>query len=256
MKLTLLGTGTSQGVPVVGCQCSVCQSSDSKDKRLRQSAILQSEGTTLLIDTGPDLRQQLLRTNTQHIDAILYTHEHNDHVIGLDDIRPIYFKTEGNVAAYGLDRVFESISKRFSYMFDSSPYPGVAQIDTNTIPDTGNIKFLINSIEVQAIHIMHGKMPILGYRFGNIAYITDASYIDPEQIKLLQGLDYLVLNALHHMDHHSHFNLEQAIAAVESINPKKAYLTHISHFMGLAADVNKQLPAHIQLAYDGLIIET
>lgn len=256
MKLTLLGTGTSQGVPVVGCNCKVCSSDDPHDHRLRQSAIVSNGNTSLLIDTGPDLRQQLLRENISYVDAILYTHEHNDHVVGLDDIRPIYFNTVGNVPSYALKRVHDSIATRFAYMFSDNPYPGVAQIDRHDIDFSDLSSFKIGDIDIQPLHITHGRLDILGFRFGDIAYITDASYISEETISQLEGLEYLVINALHQEKHHSHFTLQESVSYIDLIQPKQAFITHISHLMGNHAEINATLPSHINLAHDGLVLRS
>lgn len=254
MQLTFLGTGTSQGIPTVGCTCSVCSSKDSKDKRLRSSVIIKDEETTLLIDTGPDLRQQLLVNNIIDLDAILYTHEHNDHVIGLDDIRPLYFRKRTNIPTYALNRVHRDIKSRFAYMFGDNVYPGVAQINTNDISQNSD-SFHIKSIEVLPIGIMHGTLPILGYRFGNLAYVTDAKYISTTQLDKLKNLDTIVINALQRKEHHSHLTLNQAIQFIDDIGVRKAYITHLSHLMGHHDDLELELPEHISVAYDGLSIK-
>ncbi len=253
MKLTFLGTGTSQGIPTIGCDCDVCLSQNSKDNRLRSSVIITQNDTSLLIDTGPDLRQQMLNNSILDIDAILYTHEHNDHVIGLDDIRPLYFRRRSNIPTYGLVRVLDEIKLRFSYMFGDSVYPGVAQIDTHAIhQDTESFK--IEHITVTPIGVMHGNLPILGYRFGNIAYITDASSISEEQMKKLSNLEIVVVNALQRKEHHSHFTLEKALNFIETIGAKTGYLTHLSHLMGSHDNISLELPDHVHVAYDGLVI--
>lgn len=253
LKITFLGTGTSQGIPTVGCNCDVCLSDNYKDQRLRSSALVTKGDTSLLIDTGPDLRQQMLVNRIIDIDAIVFTHEHNDHVIGLDDIRPLYFRRRANIPTYGLHRVHQEIKTRFSYMFGDSVYPGVAQIDTHDI-DSDTHTFNIDNIPVTPIGVMHGNLPILGYRFGNMAYITDASYISEDQIKKLLNLDIIVVNALQRKEHHSHFTLEEALEFVNKIGAKKAYFTHLSHLMGKHDDISLELPDHIHLAYDGLVV--
>lgn len=249
----MLGTGTSQGVPVIGCDCEVCHSEDSHDKRLRTSIYVTYEGTAITVDIGPDFRQQMLVNGISDIDAVLLTHEHDDHVSGLDDIRPINFRLKKNIPLYGLPRVLNDLRARYRYVFDTSyAYSGKPRIDLieiNTDP------LHIGSLEVQPIEVMHGNVDILGYRFGNFAYITDAKTIDKEWIARLQGLDVLILNALHRHTHYSHLNLEEAIDMVGRIKPRHAYLTHLSHHMGLAADVELELPANISLAYDGLQLE-
>lgn len=254
MQLIFLGTGTSQGIPTVGCDCIVCNSDNPRDKRLRSSVIIREGSTSLLIDTGPDLRQQLLANRITDVDAILFTHEHNDHVIGLDDIRPLYFRRRSNIPTYGLKRVHDEVKQRFAYMFGNSVYPGVAQIDTHDI-DEHTPTFDIENIKVEPIGIQHGKLGILGYRFGSVAYITDASHVDDNQVKKLLGLEIIVVNALQRKDHHSHFTLEESLEFVKKIGAKKAYLTHISHLMGTYDDVMLELPSNVSLAYDGLVVD-
>jgi len=253
LQLTFLGTGTSQGIPTVGCNCTVCLSDNPKDHRLRCSVIITQKETSLLVDTGPDLRQQLLTNSIINVDAILFTHEHNDHVIGLDDIRPLYFRRRSNIPTYGLERVHNEIKQRFSYMFGNSVYPGVAQIDTHSINEN-TATFDIDDIQVTPIGVMHGNLPILGYRFGRIAYITDASLISEKQIKKLSNLDIVVINALQRKEHHSHFTLDEAVEFINRIGAKAGYLTHLSHLMGSHDDISLELPKHIHVAYDGLVI--
>lgn len=254
MRLIFLGTGTSQGIPTVGCECLVCTSDNPRDQRLRSSVIVQNKDTSILIDTGPDLRQQLLLNKITDVDAILFTHEHNDHVIGLDDIRPMYFRRRSNIPTYGLKRVHEEVKQRFSYMFGQTVYPGVAQIDTHDI-DEHTPSFNIGDIAITPIGVHHGKLGILGYRFGNLAYITDASHIDNDQIEKLLGLDVVVINALQRKEHHSHFTLIEALEFVDQIGAKRAYLTHLSHLMGTYDDITLELPSNVSLAYDGLVID-
>lgn len=252
MRVTLLGTGTSQGVPVVGCQCEVCQSSDPRDTRLRTAAFVEIDGTRILIDTGPDLRQQLLNNHITMVDAILVTHEHKDHLAGLDDIRPIYFRKHAPIEIYGLQRVLNVIRKDFDYAFKPHPYPGAPSFHLNPVKDD---PFVVNGVEIQPIHVRHLTLPILGYRMGNFAYITDASFISATDMKKLQGLDLLVLNALRIKEHYSHFNLAQALNIIRQLNPAKALLTHVSHEMGLYEEVSKSLPENVFLGTDGLSIE-
>lgn len=254
MQLTFLGTGTSQGIPTVGCTCEVCLSDNDKDKRLRSSVVITQAETTLLIDTGPDLRQQLLHNAITDVDAILFTHEHNDHVIGLDDIRPLYFRRRSNIPTFALQRVHEEIRLRFSYMFGNSVYPGVAQIDTHNI-DQDTSTFTIDNIPVTPIGIMHGNLSILGYRFGDIAYITDASSVSETQIEKLTNVNTIIVNALQRKEHHSHFTLDQALRFIDRIGAKTGYLTHLSHLMGCHEDISLELPEHVHLAYDGLTIK-
>ena len=254
MQLTFLGTGTSQGIPTVGCTCTVCTSDNSKDHRLRSSVLVRERKTSLLLDTGPDLRQQLISNSITDIEAILFTHEHNDHVIGLDDSRPLYFRRMSNIPTYGLKRVHDEIKQRFAYMFGDAVYPGVAQIDTHDI-DQDTSTFHLADIAVTPIGVMHGILPILGYRFEKVAYITDASLIEEYQADKLMGVDTIIINALQRKEHHSHFTLTEALAFIKKINAKNAYLTHLSHLMGMHDDISSELPQNVHLAYDGLTIE-
>ena len=248
-----MGSGTSQGVPVIGCTCKVCRSADTRDKRLRTSIYVTSGDTAITVDIGPDFRQQMLVNGISDIDAVLLTHEHDDHVSGLDDIRPINFRLKKNIPLYGLPRVLDDLRARYRYVFDTTyDYSGKPRIDLveiNTAP------LQIGSLKIQPIEVMHGNLDILGYRFGNFAYITDAKTIDEVWIERLQGLDVLILNALHRPRHYSHLNLEEAIEMIDRIKPQQTYLTHLSHHMGLAADVELELPADVALAYDGLQLE-
>ena len=246
-----MGTGTSQGVPVVGCDCAVCRSADPRDTRLRTAAFVEVEGTRILIDAGPDLRQQLLRNNITMVDAILITHEHKDHLAGLDDIRPIYFRKNAPVEIYSLQRVLHVIRKDYDYAFKPHPYPGAPSFHLNPVKDD---PFLVNGVEITPIHVRHLTLPILGYRVGNFAYITDASFISETEMKKLRGLELLVLNALRIKEHYSHFNLAQALGLIRQANPSKALLTHVSHEMGLYEDVEKMLPENVFLGYDGMSV--
>lgn len=251
MKITLLGTGTSQGVPVVGCQCEVCRSNDPRDNRTRTSAFVETDGVNLLIDTGPDLRQQLLREHITKVNAILLTHEHKDHLAGLDDIRPIYFRQKAPMDIYAMQRVLAVVRKDFDYAFKDHPYPGAPSFQLHAIRHD---PFFVQNVEIQPIQIRHLTLPILGYRIGPFAYITDASFVAESELAYLKNLEVLVVNALHREKHYSHFNLEQALHFIDIVKPKRAYLTHSSHHMGLYADVEKLLPPHVTLGYDGLQI--
>ncbi|MCC6461931.1 MAG: MBL fold metallo-hydrolase [Saprospiraceae bacterium] len=252
MKLTLLGTGTSQGIPVIGCNCAVCQSADPKDNRLRTSALLSNGDTNILIDAGPDLRQQMLRARVQHLDAILLTHEHNDHVIGIDDIRPFNFKSGHPMSVYAQARVADDVRKRFEYIF-GEPIPGLPRIELHHIDQQSTLH--IKGLPIQPIGIWHGRLPILGFRFGELTYLTDMKTVSAEERLKIEGTRYLVVNALHHRPHPTHMNLEETLAFVEQIRPEHTWLTHMSHDMGLAREVTQQLPEAVSLGYDGLEIE-
>lgn len=252
MKITFLGTGTSQGVPVICCNCEVCQSDNPKDKRLRVSILLETGDKTIVIDSGPDFRYQMLRAKVKDLDAIVYTHEHKDHVAGLDDIRPFNYLLQKNIEIYATERVQEALKREFSYIFAEKVYPGTPKINIHTIA-TEN--FSIGKTEFVPLPIMHYKLPILGYRIGNFTYITDAKTIPQVSIDKIRGTKILVINALQREDHISHFTFEEAIAFAKDINADMTYFTHISHNLGKHEDVEKELPDNIRLAYDGLSIE-
>ena len=251
MKFTFLGTGTSQGVPVITCTCEVCQSSDAKDKRTRTSLMIQSETTTVVIDTGPDFRFQMLRENVQDLDAVVFTHGHKDHVAGLDDIRPFNYLLEKTIDVYAEESVQEVLKNEFSYAFRPHDYPGAPQIRLNTIDET---PFEIGDIDFIPVRVMHKTLPVLGFRIGDFTYITDANFIAEEELEKIKGSKVLVLNALRKEAHYSHFNLQQAIDIVEKVKPERAYFTHISHHLGLHEKTEKELPSNIFLAYDGFTI--
>jgi phosphoribosyl 1,2-cyclic phosphate phosphodiesterase len=252
LKVTFLGTGTSQGVPIIGSNHPVCLSENPKDKRLRVSVLLEWEDFIYVIDCGPDFRQQMLTNNVQKIDGIIFTHEHNDHVIGLDDIRPFYFR-QGNISIYSHKRVLESLKHRFQYVFETeNKYPGAPTIDANIIH---NSPFLIANKEVVPINVYHPELQVYGFRFGDFAYVTDAKIIPDEELDKLKGVKTLVLNALRKEEHRSHLSLNQALDLVDYLKPERAYFTHISHHMGFHDDVQNELPEGVFLAYDNLKIE-
>jgi phosphoribosyl 1,2-cyclic phosphate phosphodiesterase len=251
LKLTLLGTGTSQGVPVIGCNCEVCTSTDARDKRLRAAALLEFQGQTLLIDAGPDFRQQMLRAGVQHLDAILLTHEHNDHVIGIDDVRPFNYVSGQPLSVYALKRVADDLEKRFEYVF-GEPIPGLPRLTLHHI--VANQRLVFGALTVDTIAVMHGRLPILGFRFGPLAYLTDVKSLSEEAIEQLRGCRHLVINALQHREHPTHLNVTECLALIEILQPEQAWLTHSSHLLGLHAVVEQQLPDGVNLAYDGLEI--
>ncbi|WP_029033250.1 MBL fold metallo-hydrolase [Salinimicrobium terrae] len=252
MKVTFLGTGTSQGIPVIGSDHPVCQSDNPKDKRLRVSVLIEVDKLNLLIDCGPDFRQQMLSNKVQRIDAILYTHEHNDHTIGLDDIRPYFFR-QGDIPVYAHARVLTSLQKRFDYIFASeNKYPGAPSVQEHVIE---NKSFTVKGINVNPVNVMHNRVQVFGFRIRDFAYVTDAKTIEEEEAEKLKGVDVLVINALRKEPHHSHLNLEEALQFIKKIGPEKAYLTHISHHMGFHDEVQAELPENVFLAYDNLQIK-
>ncbi len=251
MKLTFLGTGTSQGIPVVGSNHPVCLSDNSKDKRLRVSVLLQWSDFSILIDCGPDFRQQMLRTDCTEISAVLITHEHSDHTAGLDDLRPFFYR-QGAIDVFANERVLKSLHKRFDYIFKKdNKYPGVLTINDHQISGK---TFNIGGKMIIPINVLHNTLPIFGYRIDSFAYITDAKTISSSEIEKLKNLDVLVVNALRIKPHLSHFNLEEALDFIKLVNPKKAYLTHISHHLGFHNIVEKTLPENVEIAYDQLQI--
>lgn len=252
VKIILLGTGTSQGVPVIGCECPVCTSSDPLDNRLRSAALITDGQTNVLIDAGPDFRQQMLRYRIKHLDAILLTHEHNDHVIGLDDIRPFNHRSGEAMSVYTLPRVATEVRRRFEYVF-TEHIPGLPRIELVSIDKDTQLQF--GNIAIQSIGVDHGRLPILGFRIGELAYLTDVKTIAEQEMKKLAGLKYLVVTALHHDPHPTHMNLKESLAFIEKLSPERAWLTHVSHHMGLASEINPTLPPNVRLAYDGLEIE-
>jgi len=252
LKLTILGTGTSQGVPVIGCQCPVCTSTDPRDNRLRSSAMITAGQLNILIDAGPDFRQQMLRADIRHLDAILLTHEHNDHAIGIDDVRPFNFSSGTAMTVYSQQRVADDVRNRFRYVFED-PIPGLPRIALVKIDEHSVLHF--EDLTIQAIGIMHGQLPILGFRIGDLTYLTDVKTILPEEFEKIKGTRLLVINALQHKYHPTHMSLSECLAFIEQVKPERAWLTHVSHLMGLAADVNPKLPEGVELAWDGLVID-
>lgn len=252
-KLYFLGTGTSQGVPVIGCPCEVCSSLDAKDKRSRSSIHIVYQGVHLQVDTGPDFRSQMIREGIDHIDAVLFTHEHQDHIAGLDDTRPIIFRTGQPMQIFGQDRVLKRVRKVFDYAFEPQPYPGAPKIDAFTIDESKTL--VIKGVSIQPLPVVHGKLPILGYRVGNMAYLTDTNHIPSETYLKLKDLEILVIDALHHKNHFSHYTLEQAIEEARKIGAKQTYFIHMSHYMGTHDSIEKELPSGMNLSYDGLIVD-
>ena len=251
MKVTFLGTGTSQGIPIIGSTHPVCLSTNPKDKRLRVSVLIEWDDLSVLIDCSPDFRQQLLRTSCTKIDAVLFTHEHSDHTAGIDDLRPFYFR-QGNLHIYAHERVLNALKQRFGYIFKTeNKYPGVLSLETHSIQ---NKFFYIGQKKILPIEVFHHKLPVFGFRVGSFAYITDAKTVSDTELDKLNNLDVLVVNALRIEPHLSHFNLEEALAFIEKVSPKKAYLTHISHHLGFHDEVQKTLPQSVHLAYDQLEI--
>jgi phosphoribosyl 1,2-cyclic phosphate phosphodiesterase len=247
--VTFLGTGTSQGVPVIGCECPVCTSLDYRDKRLRSSVHVATQNQSFVIDTGPDFRQQMLREKIKTLDAVLFTHAHRDHTAGLDDVRAYNFMQEMDMPVYGTRAVLDQLKLEYSYAFSGERYPGIPRLTLNEIDSR---QFVVNDVSITPLPVMHMKLPVLGFRLENFSYITDANFIPEHTQRLLKGTELLVINALQVEPHVSHFNLEQALEAVEQINPTVAYFTHISHKLGTHASIEKKLPAHVHLAYDGL----
>ncbi len=252
MKITFLGTGTSTGVPILANNHPVCLSKDSKDKRLRSSILISWNDANYIIDCGPDFRQQMLRENVQSISGILFTHEHSDHVAGFDDIRPYSFKM-GEVPIYATQRVVDNLKKRYDYIFATqNRYDNAPSVKINIID---NNPFILNRLEVIPIEVMHGKLPIMAFRFQNFAYVTDVKLVSKKESKKLKNLDILVVDAVRIKEHPTHFNLKEALQFIDDIKPKIAYLTHISHQLGFHTEVEKQLPKNVFLAYDGLKIK-
>ncbi len=252
MRIYFLGTGTSQGIPVIGSDHPVCKSTDQRDKRLRVSVWISWENGSIVIDCGPDFRQQMLTSKCPRVDAILFTHEHSDHTAGLDDIRPFNFR-QGDIPLYAHARVIENLKRRFGYIFETeNKYPGSPSV--KTIEVRNDNPFIISGKEIIPVDVMHGSLQAFGYRIGDFAYLTDVKTISEKESDKLRNLDVLVINALRDDPHHSHFNLEEALAFVDLVGPKRTYLTHISHTMGFHEEVQRRLPPNVYLAYDNLEI--
>lgn len=252
MKITFLGTGTSQGVPLIGCNCRVCSSNNPKDKRLRSSVLIESNDQSIVIDTGPDFRQQMLREKVSTLNAVLFTHEHKDHIAGMDDIRAYNFILKKKIEVYATVNVQQALRREFHYIFSDEKYPGIPEINLHTITDE---PFKVGEIEVLPIVVKHYKLPVLGFRIGDFTYITDANYISDSEKEKIKGSKVVVLNALRREKHISHFTFKEAIELMEEFKPEKGYFTHISHQLGLHDRVEEELPDFIRLAYDGLKLQ-
>lgn len=252
MKITFLGTGTSQGVPVITCSCKVCTSINKKDTRLRTSILIQSAEATIVVDTGPDFRYQMLRANVKTLSAVIYTHEHKDHTAGLDDIRAFNYSEKRETALYAHPRVQEAIRREFAYIFSEIKYPGIPKVK---FVDIGNKEFQISDLSIQPIEVMHYHLPVLGFRINDFVYITDAKTISESEMDKIRNCKVLVLNALQRDPHISHFTLEEALAMIKILNPEIAYLTHISHRLGTHDEVTAELPNNVFLAFDGLQLD-
>jgi phosphoribosyl 1,2-cyclic phosphate phosphodiesterase len=249
--VTFLGTGTSQGVPLIACRCKVCTSEDPRDQRLRTSVLVETSVTRICVDSGPDFRQQLLRSRIRRLDAVLFTHEHKDHIAGLDEVKAFNFLNKMRMPVYATERVKEALKREFAYIFSDEKYPGIPEID---LFDVGNDVFTIGDLIVEPINVMHYRLPVKAYRFRSFGYVTDANFISETEKEKLKNLDVLVLNTLRHEPHISHFTFEEGLAMVRELAPKKAYFTHISHQLGTHEEVSKLLPENVELAFDGLQI--
>ncbi len=251
MTVTFLGTGTSQGVPVIACHCPICTSADPRDQRLRSSIMLSQNDRNVVIDTGPDFRQQMLRARVQRLDGVVFTHEHKDHIAGLDDIRAFNYFQREKMNVYCTEAVEIALKREFAYAFSDFKYPGIPEIELNRI---SNAPFDVAGMHLSPIEVIHMKMPVFGYRIGDFTYITDANYISESEKEKIKGSKILVLNALRREKHPSHYALDEALALVDELQPEVAYFTHISHQLGLHEEVSKELPSHVHLAFDGLTL--
>lgn len=252
MRITFLGTGTSQGVPVIACKCRTCLSEDPKDKRLRSSVLIEENSNAILIDTSPDFREQMLRSRVDTLGAILFTHEHRDHIAGLDDVRAYNFIQKKAMDIYGEERVLRALRHTFPYIFAERKYPGIPQVNFHTID---NRPFKIGKTEIIPIRVLHYRLPVLGFRIGEFAYITDANSISPEEIDKIRGIRYLTIGALRRKKHISHYNLEQALDVIREVQPGQAYITHISHLMGPRRETETDLPGNVRFAWDMLSLD-
>ncbi len=252
MKVTFLGTGTSQGVPIICCECSVCLSQNPKDNRLRTSILIESDTTKVVIDSGPDFRQQMLREKIKTLDAVVFTHEHKDHIAGLDEVKAFNYFNKMRMPVYASERVQEALKREFAYIFAEDKYPGIPEIDIFSVTDQ---VIKIKDIELLPIDVIHYRLPVKAYRINDFTYITDANYISEEEKEKIKGSKIIVINALRREEHVSHYTFQQAIDLMNELKPEKAYFTHISHQLGLHEEVSKELPPFIELAYDGLQIE-
>ncbi|MEP7169392.1 MAG: MBL fold metallo-hydrolase [Bacteroidota bacterium] len=252
MKVTFLGTGTSQGVPVIACPCKVCTSPDPRNKRLRASVMIEDKGKLIVIDSGPDFRQQMLRANVKQLDGLVFTHEHKDHIAGMDDIRAFNYILKKKIDVYASEKVQQNMQREFPYVFEDFKYPGVPEINLHTIC---NKEFEVAGIKILPVEVMHYRIPVFGFRIGDFTYITDANFISEEEKKKIRGSKIIVLNALRKEKHVSHYTLDEAVAVLKDLNAEKSYLTHISHQLGLHEEVDKELPENIRCSYDEMVIE-